>query len=259
MKSFLIGSLPHKNVEEALEYTFSFDIPTLPTLPNIDPNEFMVDQALCELDGFEYIRHGLRDKNTVYNSSLRFAAREFFFKRAGNKEYKWQASGPLTLMSSLDHHPQTKNILDLYFDKLVKTQAEFNRLSKGKTFFFLDEPVLAFSEESMGLLEKFLCRLKENSAFKDIVFGLHACSKARAEALRNLSFDLFALDSSLYDKSEWKQLQAELGKRLIFIPVTSKGESTGHPRGQEAFASSSCGLALTSLERLGAVHKNLNF
>ncbi|MCC7441213.1 MAG: hypothetical protein IT285_06260 [Bdellovibrionales bacterium] len=49
--SFGIGSLPHPSVDAALPFAFATTVPTLPQLPALGPEEFMVYQALEKLPG----------------------------------------------------------------------------------------------------------------------------------------------------------------------------------------------------------------
>jgi hypothetical protein len=46
-----IGSLPHHNIDTALEYAFQFGVPFLPQIPIRNPREFMIAQALERLPG----------------------------------------------------------------------------------------------------------------------------------------------------------------------------------------------------------------
>jgi len=48
-----IGSLPHHNIDSALEYSFRHDIPYLPQLPGKAPEEMMIYQALEGLPGLQ--------------------------------------------------------------------------------------------------------------------------------------------------------------------------------------------------------------
>lgn len=49
-----IGSLPHHNVDAALQYSFQHDIPFLPQLPLKNPQEYMIGQALEHLPGMVF-------------------------------------------------------------------------------------------------------------------------------------------------------------------------------------------------------------
>lgn len=46
-----IGSLPHHNIDAALEYSFAFEIPFLPQIPIRNPWEYSIPQALESLPG----------------------------------------------------------------------------------------------------------------------------------------------------------------------------------------------------------------
>ncbi len=46
-----IGSLPHHNVDAALQYSFRHDLPFLPQVPRRNPWEYMLPQALEGLAG----------------------------------------------------------------------------------------------------------------------------------------------------------------------------------------------------------------
>ncbi|MHB8417210.1 MAG: uroporphyrinogen decarboxylase/cobalamine-independent methonine synthase family protein [Myxococcales bacterium] len=53
-----IGSLPHTQMELALQQSFSLDIPYLPQLPRRDPAELMIAQALDGLPGLRWDAEG---------------------------------------------------------------------------------------------------------------------------------------------------------------------------------------------------------
>ncbi len=53
-----IGSLPHHNVDAALEYTFRWGIPFLPQIPIRNPGEYMIAQALEGLEGLKVGNQG---------------------------------------------------------------------------------------------------------------------------------------------------------------------------------------------------------
>ena len=53
-----IGSLPHHNVDAALEYSFRLGVPFLPQIPIRNPWEYMIAQALEGLPGLQVERDG---------------------------------------------------------------------------------------------------------------------------------------------------------------------------------------------------------
>lgn len=238
MKSFLIGSLPHKSVQAAVDFSLALDVATLPTLPLLDSKEMMTEQA------------------GAAGEILSFVAQERFFaalKLQGRDAYKWQACGPLS-------SPATDVDFDFgfYADKLARTQKAFSRLApQAQAIFFLDEPVLGLQPEGVRKLESFLAELRETDSFKGVVIGLHCCSKIGVNTLKSLSFDLYSLDCSLYAKDEIKELQSALKESLVYIPCGSKGERFHYPKHLERYASSACGLALSSPEQARAVARCL--
>src|SRR5436190_470200 len=53
-----IGSLPHHNVDAAIEFSFQMGIPFLPQIPISNPREFMIAQALDGLPGLTIEKDG---------------------------------------------------------------------------------------------------------------------------------------------------------------------------------------------------------
>ncbi|MGE0614890.1 MAG: hypothetical protein AB7P04_04560 [Bacteriovoracia bacterium] len=58
-----IGSLPHHNVDAALEYALKPSIPFLPQIPIRNPNEYMIFQALDGMPGLQQLEKGLASLN----------------------------------------------------------------------------------------------------------------------------------------------------------------------------------------------------
>lgn len=59
----MIGSLPHHNIDAALEFSFRVGIPFLPQIPIRNPWEFMIAQALEGMPGLEIERDGSTSLN----------------------------------------------------------------------------------------------------------------------------------------------------------------------------------------------------
>ncbi|MBC77547.1 MAG: hypothetical protein CME64_16200 [Halobacteriovoraceae bacterium] len=256
MKSFLIGSLPFESVEEAIDYVFSFDVPTLPNLPQLYEDEFMLNQAFECLEGYSFTGAAVKVDSQKKSSLLSFSAKSEFFERLGST-YKWQACGPLTLLSALDHHTKSEEILDNYLDQLIATQKEFNILSSDPFLFLLDEPVLAFCEDNIDVLKRFISKLKSSSTLKLGRVGIHACSKVSLSTLQTLGLELYALDPSLYSSDEMKELQKSLGSRLVYTPVSSKGAEINYRPHEEEYSAPSCGGALSSKMEMDNIKKIL--
>lgn len=220
MKSFLIGSLPHTEVDKAIDYSFSFSIPTIPSLANVDHNELMVEQA---------------KRNSFF-----FVSQDKFFERL-KTSYKWQACGPLTLK-----HSWKELDLTAYSTKLIAAQERYNGLSSDDSIFFLDEPILGYREDEVHVFKDFLEVLKKSSAFENTFFGVHICSKVSFHVLEDLEVDLISIDPALYDSQELRNLQSFFGKKLVYSPVSSKGDIIEYPYIDEVYVSCSCGQALAS-------------
>ncbi len=58
LSTFAIGSLPHTQLELAMQVGLSLDVPTLPQLPRGEPAEFMLPQALEGLPGLRFDAEG---------------------------------------------------------------------------------------------------------------------------------------------------------------------------------------------------------
>lgn len=173
-----IGSLPHINVDSAIEYSFRFDIPFLPQLPVYNPNEYMLYQSLSALPGIIKPKNGivllnlkvwaqkrrlflaqveLANKTKDYSSFLpssdawkAFSAFLFEIRERKPEKVKLQICGPFTClqMLKLDDNSRAIDISDLRDDVLVcldmLTKAILSEFSKLQTelYFFIDEPGL---------------------------------------------------------------------------------------------------------------------
>lgn len=54
LSTLAVGSLPHTQLELAMQQAFMLDVPTLPQLPRTDPAEYMLPQALEKLPGLRF-------------------------------------------------------------------------------------------------------------------------------------------------------------------------------------------------------------
>lgn len=116
--SFAIGSLPHRDVAEAIEFAWrATTIPTIPSLPRRSPAEAMVAQALVGIEGVSVGQYGgiavdvsrldvdhfittdfASDAYVGFSAFLdSFAERD----TTGVDTIKWQFVGPVTLGAAL--------------------------------------------------------------------------------------------------------------------------------------------------------------
>lgn len=243
MKSFLIGSLPFKNTKDALKFINEFSLPTLCTLPQLEAKEFMLNHSFEGLASFEYKRNRVRklDKSQGIKPFQFMLENEFF--RQDLSEYKWQCSGPVSMIETMEAHENDSQLLSEYTQKIILTQEKFNQLTSAKSYFFLDEPMLGTAPKMESILIKFIQELKANECFKNTSFGIHSCSKLEFD-LTSLPVELIALDYQLYQEDEWSKLQQSLNERLVAITKDSNLNVLNYPLKNEKYQSTSCGQAL---------------
>lgn len=243
MKSFLIGSLPFKNKKEAIKFIQEIDIPTLCTLPQLDETEFMLNHAFLGLKNFSYVRNRIQYK--IANESIlpfEFQLEEDFFKTFSG-EYKWQITGPVTLIETMEMHEHDFELLDQYLEKVILTQRKFNQLCDKNSYLFLDEPMLGTASEHLSILIDFIKKLRATVEFSRTTFGIHSCSKLDFD-ISAIPVDLYALDFNLYSFDKWNDLQTNLKDKLVAIVADSNGEKIKYPVKSEKYKSTSCGQAL---------------
>jgi len=249
MKSFLIGSLPFVDKQDAINFIQTFSLKTLCTLPKLDEREFMLHHSFLGLKSFDYYRNRVRKcSNRDVIEPFEFVLEYDFFK-SFQEDYKWQCTGPVTMIETMENHEFDDLLLSEYLEKIILTQRKFNQLNKGHAYLFLDEPVLGMSPEHQPILISFIQNLKESGEFENVSFGLHCCSKVTFE-LSDIPIDLIALDYTLYTKDEWSVLQANLGAKLVAIQYDSDFNKLDYPLKDEIYESASCGFALSEIEKL---------
>ena len=229
-----IGSLPHVNVDEALELSFRADVPYLPQLPRLNNHEFMLAYALDGMPGIKVDDEGMitidlqewRRGFLRYSEKLALALEEKqavtflpstescsalrpFLERltATNAPIaKIQMTGPLTLQWSLrtidGQFPPPPVTAQVSRTVLAKSLALCHAVQAtgAKPVIFLDEPGLyAFSPQQPNHLV-LLQELKILVASLQKVgaeVGLHCCSDAYWPSVIDLNLDILAIDAHL--------------------------------------------------------------
>lgn len=107
-----IGSLPHRNAEQAAEFTFAaHDVPAIPSLPRRSPAESPIAQALVGVPGVTFGPYGTiavdvdrLDPDEPVTTDLDcdgFVGFRTFLEHAARRRYdgpvKWQFAGPLSV------------------------------------------------------------------------------------------------------------------------------------------------------------------
>jgi hypothetical protein len=107
-----IGSLPHRNVHQAVEFAFeAFDLPVIPSLPRRSPAESIIAQALVGVAGVTLGQYGTvavdvdrLDPGAAVDTDLsreNFTGLRVFLEAGAKRGYagpvKWQFVGPISV------------------------------------------------------------------------------------------------------------------------------------------------------------------
>lgn len=252
-----IGSLPHHNVDSALDYSFKHDIPFLPQLPILNKKEFMIQQALFALPGLVIneknearvdLKKWLKDKNTFEQKLDKALQNEDYSEFGPNPEVqsafnsfvfeceeksvpmaKIQLSGPLTaqIVTQLTDGDGLSDYPDLlshcYKTVLIQALAMNKELiERGiKPLFFVDEP---------GLYAYSLATPLQMTAFEELRLmllslqkqgaktGLHCCANTDWVKVLGLPLDYISFD--------WQLSAGELFKhRSELLAFSQRGGS----------------------------------
>lgn len=153
-----IGSLPHSNIEDAIEYSLKHDLPFFPQILSIHGN--MISQL----------------KNLKFDHIKLFTERA---KLAGHKTIKVQLAGPNTSNLSISHY-------ETAFDKITSVIKDLNIV------IFIDEPILNHNKE----LNK-LVALAKNTFYKIGVHCCNKLDEENISLLNELNLDIISYDAIL--------------------------------------------------------------
>lgn len=261
MKLTHIGSLPFLSVNQALDYTFKWDIPVLFTLPKLNSSEF-IGHDLLNLMGIDY---GSGVNFLKIDPEFKSKAKEItpfylepFLKKLkahGSKKFKYQLLGPV----SFYHLIQNKDLISFgEFSEFLlgKYKTLVASLAKhADLLFVLDEPFLA-NQTQFYTESKFIDELAKAGAE---VF-IHCCAKLSVEDIKSLS-SIINIDLHLYSDDEISR----------FSPLEFPGftwSSTDLPQNigvlkkstnNAQFLSPSCGLAFKSIQEVEGTINGLQF
>lgn len=180
-----IGSLPFKSIEEAINYSFSFDIPYLPQLPSYLPDEFMIPQSL---NGINLDKDNLGKEFASWGKSLRRL-------EAGNyKRFKMQYCGAFCLIQYGASGVPAQEITA----KLAKRLESYIRFFSNKGIFiqiFLDEPTIGDAAAFSQYYHQFFA-LIDRSFHKHI--AIHCCGEVPWREILHFPFHAISFDASLH-------------------------------------------------------------
>ncbi len=226
-----IGSLPHTNVDEAVELVLgSFDIPFWPQLPKLGFRELMIPQysegmpglRVNEAKGDVSVERDEEEILRFYETcgeECRVAISEdyarglhLFLKKIEGKSFdllKGHVTGPLTYTLGL----QDKDGKPAYFDEELREialmllgakarwQVEILGKSAEKVIIFIDEPILSAlgstsyvgvsNEEALRLLRQTSDEIREAGGIP----GIHCCGRADWPLVMDSGVDIMNFDA----------------------------------------------------------------
>jgi len=231
-----IGSLPHSQLELALQMAFQVDIPYVPQLPSSDPSEFMIPGALDGLPGLRFDAEGLcsvdidewQKQREAFGASIESALssgdleafqpspracrawKPFLWEVANRKLAfaKAQIAGPATVRWATKTSVGTavsnvadldQQILRLLLAKSL-AMAKAVRRASATPIIYLDEPGLYAVQRTNA---QHLIALQEIKVLmmalqrEGALVGLHCCGNTDWDLLLDLGVDLLSLDVRL--------------------------------------------------------------
>ncbi|MGC4117485.1 MAG: hypothetical protein QM765_23585 [Myxococcales bacterium] len=247
-----IGSLPHTQLEMALQQALTLDVPYLPELPRRTPNEAFAAQVLEALPGLRVLDAGRLsvDFDAWKAGAFALDAKLDEAKDPGNFEpflpsatsasawspfvfevqsrkvafAKVQCAGPATVLASLAGGAQLPERLEGQVVRLVVHRALAMawavRVAGAVPVVFLDEPVLgmvrqaskAEQERELEHLRHTVLGLRNEGA----ITGIHCCGEADWAPLLRLGLDVLSFDAT-----------TSLDKLLVSRPDVERFLETG--------------------------------
>lgn len=231
-----IGSLPHHNVDSAIEYSFRHDIPFLPQLPIYNPNEYMIYQSLHNMPGILKPENGivlldlkkwLKNRNDFsekykeakykndfscflpsIESMSAWNAFLFELEERDLNNAKIQLAGPFTCvqMLKLSDHEAITSYPDIISDILICVEAQARAMVQAlkernvNPILFIDEPGLMVLSPQNTLSLRLLGVLKKlilNLKSNSLKIGIHCCSNTLWNKVFELQADYVSFDTNI--------------------------------------------------------------
>lgn len=214
-----IGSLPFDSIDQAIDYAFDFDLPYLPQLPKLTPDEAMLTQSLSGIDsGMERL-------------GSEFCCWDAALKRLHNteaKQFKMQFCGCYCLK-----HYALPKLADLQLvEALAKrliAYIEFFKQRQIHLIIVLDEPQVTDHESFDHLYTHFFSQMP-SSLHEHI--GIHCCGTMPWEVVLDFPFKLVSIDLSLQQlnlrEPTIRQLLINNQVEIIFGAIPTDWESANN-------------------------------
>jgi len=250
-----IGSLPHTQLELALQQAFAVDIPFMPQLPSTNAAELMIPQALEGMPGLSYdetgeshidaagFQRGARDLSARLERAIAGQELSYFEPTPGStrawKPFLWdvhekrrpfakaQLTGPMTLRfvvrledgRPLSAAPEIEGAVQKLVLARGLAMVRAMRETGAHPIIFLDEPGLyAFDRKNpQHLVALAELRILLLALRKEgATVGIHCCSNTDWQALLGLELDVLSLDARL-------SLASVLAQRTAFDAFIAAG------------------------------------
>ncbi|MGK5081779.1 hypothetical protein WDW37_00615 [Bdellovibrionota bacterium FG-1] len=119
-----IGSLPHHNVDAALEHSFRFGIPYLPQIPIRNPWEYMIAQALEGLPGLQ----AGKDGSVTLNTDIWFSRTSDFNAKLESAFRGGASSTPLSALSLFEPTPSISSCWQPFIWELAERETPIAKM-----------------------------------------------------------------------------------------------------------------------------------
>jgi len=283
--SFAVGSLPHRDTAEAVEFAWSATgIPTVPSLPRRSPAEGMIAQALVGIEGVSVVHYGsisvdvdaldlAGDVTTDLDSDAYagFAAFLGSVRSGGHapSTVKWQFVGPLTLAFALARSGLVTEVAAPLAMQAVRChvralQAEVSAVLPGVTqIVVFDEPMLHDAlvpgfrvppDEVIDFVSGALAAVEPGN-----IAGVHSCGETDWAALLSTGANVLSVPvPNVSDEAEMERLMhaaarisehLEHGGRIAWGAVRTDGPiAVSSDRSWKNLASVMCALVRNGVD-----------
>ncbi len=265
-----VGSLPHPNIDSALKHVFKYDIPYLPQLPRISPEESMIFQALDGLGTLSIQQGSVSLKDILpenkwmvvpqYSAYHAFNPFLFDIKKDNYNEVKIELAGPFTCSYYLNSNLSLQErfpLIQKFIIQKICTMA--NYFSDYKLHIQIDEPAL-FLLGRDDYPTYFHSTINQLHHLHSALIGVHCCSNANWSKILEVPLDFLSFDFWEVHQSISAKLLQDLTYLYIgILPTTNhpqipltemanKLKAWLPPKHPSLVLTPTCGLALKSIK-----------
>ncbi|OFZ80738.1 MAG: hypothetical protein A2583_15335 [Bdellovibrionales bacterium RIFOXYD1_FULL_53_11] len=224
-----IGSLPHQSIDAAIEHSFKMDMPFVPQLPQRNPKEYMIPQAIHGLpgletasDGWTTILHGKWEAAAAGFDARLDAALAGDFAALGSfeplpdffscwKPFLWEISerktgtakcqiaGPLTVQLSFPKNPALASQICKLVTVRALAMTTAIRRAGALPVVFIDEPALHTldpGDHNFALAIHELAALMSLLSAGGTLAGIHCCGNTDWDRVISAGPAIISLDTA---------------------------------------------------------------